>query len=103
MKSSKHDKGLSALGTSYLLGHLEAMQKASKGAHSGHDTEAVHDMRVASRRIRSGLIVFGPCFKPTDLERWRKAIKGVTKVLGDARDTDVQIGYLEGFLEKCEM
>jgi CHAD domain-containing protein len=58
------------------------------------DIERVHDMRVATRRLRAALESFEPCFpaKP-----WRRAVRKV-KALGDAlgqrRDRDVQIGLL---------
>lgn len=60
------------------------------------DPERVHDMRVATRRLRAALEVFEPCFPA---KRRRKALRG-TKALADAlgarRDADVEIGLLEG-------
>lgn len=60
------------------------------------DPERVHDMRVATRRLRAALEVFGPCFPR---KRWRRALKRV-KALADAlgarRDVDVEIGLMEG-------
>ncbi len=59
------------------------------------DVERVHDMRVATRRLRAALEVFEPCFPR---KRWRKALKRV-KALADAlgvrRDLDVEIELLE--------
>ncbi|MFQ6042085.1 MAG: CHAD domain-containing protein, partial [Candidatus Poribacteria bacterium] len=55
------------------------------------DIEYVHRMRVASRRLRSGFALFEECFPPKRLKRWRKQIRRVTRALGDARYTDVQI------------
>ncbi len=61
------------------------------------DPERVHDMRVATRRLRAALEVFEPCFPR---KRWRKALKRV-KALADAlgarRDLDVETELLEGF------
>jgi CHAD domain-containing protein len=60
------------------------------------DPERVHDMRVATRRLRAALEIFEPCFSR---KRRRKALKRV-KVLADAlgarRDADVEIELLEG-------
>lgn len=64
------------------------------------DIEPVHDMRVATRRLRAALEAFQPCFpgKP-----WRKALRRV-KALGDAlgerRDRDVQIELMTGLIDE---
>ncbi len=59
------------------------------------DPERVHDMRVATRRLRAALEIFEPSFPR---KRWRKALKRV-KALADAlgarRDLDVEIDLLE--------
>lgn len=60
------------------------------------DIERVHDMRVATRRLRAALEVFEPCFPR---KRWRKALKQVKALadaLGERRDRDVQIEFLKG-------
>lgn len=61
------------------------------------DVEAVHDMRVATRRLRSALTLFEPCL-PSRARRWRKGVRRITRALGRARDLDVQIETLEAAL-----
>jgi CHAD domain-containing protein len=59
--------------------------------------ENVHDMRVATRRLRAAMEVFEPCFPR---KRYRKALKRVKRLadaLGERRDRDVQIEMVEGF------
>lgn len=61
------------------------------------DIERVHDMRVATRRLRAAMEIFEPCFPQ---KRWRKALKRVKALadaLGERRDRDVAIEFLEGF------
>lgn len=82
-----------------LLKQVEEL-KAQIKATEKMDEEGVHQMRVASRRLRAGLPIFSSCFKEGQYERWRGSIKGITGALGEARDTDVQIVYLRSFLEK---
>ena len=48
----------------------------------------VHDLRVASRRLREGLALFSPCFPGKRTSRCEKQVKKVTKMLGDLRNTD---------------
>jgi len=59
------------------------------------DVERVHDMRVATRRLRAALEVFEPCFPH---KRYRKAlrrVKALADALGVRRDLDVEIELLE--------
>lgn len=61
--------------------------------------ENLHDMRVATRRLRAALEICEPCF-PT--KRFRKALKRVKRLadaLGERRDLDVEIEFLEGFAQ----
>lgn len=73
----------------------------SEGVLDLGDVERVHDMRVATRRLRAALEVFETCFPR---KRYRKALKKV-KVLADAlgerRDADVEIALLEGLAEEA--
>ncbi len=63
------------------------------------EVERVHDMRVATRRLRAALEVFEPCFPR---KRHRKAlvrVKALADALGERRDLDVEIALLESFSE----
>lgn len=51
--------------------------------------EAVHDMRVAMRRLRSALATFRPLLDRTVTEPLREELRWVGHVLGDARDSEV--------------
>jgi putative phosphoesterase len=93
------DAGFCLLGASMLLRHVSELQDRARAAKS-MDAEGVHQMRVASRRVRAGLPIFSTCFKVGQYDRWRRGIKGVTKALGEARDIDVQVEFLQGLLEK---
>ena len=67
----------------------------AKGVLDLDDVERVHDMRVATRRLRAALEVFEACFPA---KRHRKALKRVKKLadaLGWRRDLDVEIEFLE--------
>jgi CHAD domain-containing protein len=59
------------------------------------DIERVHDMRVASRRLRAALEVFAPCFEPKEHRRVLREVKRLADALGARRDPDVQIARLE--------
>jgi CHAD domain-containing protein len=75
-------------------------------AHSGgvlevEDIEPVHDMRVATRRLRAALEMFRPCFPRRAYRAALKPLKALADALGERRDRDVSIEFLEGFLEQA--
>lgn len=63
------------------------------------DIEGVHDMRVATRRLRAALEVFATCFPREDHAGLLKEVKGLADALGERRDPDVAIEALESFEE----
>jgi CHAD domain-containing protein len=61
------------------------------------EIERVHDMRVATRRLRAALEVFEPCFPAKRHRKALKRVKALADALGERRDRDVSIEFLEGF------
>lgn len=69
----------------------------AEGVLDTTDIERLHDMRVATRRLRAALEVFEPCFPR---KRYRAAlgeVKALAAALGERRDRDVAIVALTGF------
>jgi CHAD domain-containing protein len=63
------------------------------------EIESLHDMRVATRRLRAALEVFAPCFPSNRHRRALKRVKALADALGERRDPDVAIEFLEQFAE----
>ena len=61
------------------------------------DIERVHDMRVATRRLRAALEIFEPCFPPKEFGAALAQVKAIADALGERRDRDVTIAALERF------
>ena len=61
------------------------------------DIERVHDMRVATRRLRAALEIFEPCFPAEQLDESLREVKAIADALGERRDADVTIAALERF------
>jgi CHAD domain-containing protein len=57
----------------------------------GSDPEGVHQMRVASRRLRSDLRTFGPLVENKWTKPLRAELKWLGGILGSVRDLDVQL------------
>jgi CHAD domain-containing protein len=68
------------------------------GVRIGSDPEAVHQARVATRRLRSDLRTFGAVVDEKWSEPIRAELKWVGGLLGDVRDTEVLLERLDGRL-----
>jgi len=60
------------------------------------EVERLHDMRVATRRLRAALEVFDSCFPRKRHRSALKRVKALADALGERRDRDVAIGFLVG-------
>ena len=61
------------------------------------DIERVHDMRVATRRLRAVLEIFAPCFPRKPHRAALRDVRRLADALGERRDPDVQIAALEDY------
>lgn len=76
---------------------LAELIERSEGVLDVGEEERLHDMRVASRRLRAVLEVFRPCFPKREYRVALREIKAVADALGERRDRDVAIAALERF------
>jgi exopolyphosphatase/pppGpp-phosphohydrolase len=65
------------------------------------DVEAVHKMRVATRRLRAVLDAYAPICEPKALKKVLQQVKGIADALGNARDTDVMIQHMQEQLQQA--
>jgi len=94
--------GLCWYGLQKLPGLLDAFTREIAGVKEAQDIEYIHRMRVASRRLRAALPLFSSCFPEKQYSKWMHEITAITRALGDARDADVQIAFLEKTLKKMQ-
>jgi len=83
------DDPMSEAGRKILWFHFLRMIKHEPGTRAGEDIEDLHDMRVATRRMRAAVRVFGDFFEPKAIAPFSKGIRRVTRALGPVRDLDV--------------
>jgi len=74
---------------------MSEIMRCLEGVRAGGDVEAVHDLRVATRRLRAVISVIAPAFEGKALDKFEKVISNMTDHLGEARDTDVFIEFLD--------
>jgi CHAD domain-containing protein len=84
---------------SYMRAQLAEIERTDPLIRSSDDPEAVHDFRVAVRRIRSVLRTARRLYDEEWLEALRAELRWAAGELGAARDLDVLVGRLRKELE----
>jgi CHAD domain-containing protein len=75
--------------------HFAQMILHEAGTRLGEDIEELHDMRVATRRMRAAFEVFGKAFDRKAVKVHLKGLRATGRALGRVRDLDV-------FMEKAQ-
>lgn len=76
------------------LTYLDQAESARERLTLNRDGEALHDFRVALRRLRSCLRTYRPYFSDTVRGKHRRAARELAAATGTARDLEVQIAWL---------
>jgi CHAD domain-containing protein len=92
------DDAMSEAGRKTLRFHFQRMLYHEPGTRLGQDAEALHDMRVATRRMRAAFRVFGDYFEPKAVAPFRKGLKRTGRALGPVRDLDVFHAQVHAYL-----
>ena len=72
-----------------LFFHFQRMRYHEPGTRLGEDIEELHDMRVATRRMRAALRVFGDYLDMDEMSPFVKGLRRTGRTLGAVRDLDV--------------
>jgi CHAD domain-containing protein len=78
--------------------HYRRMLYNEPGTRLGEDIEALHDMRVATRRMRAAFRVFGDYFQSKTMAPHLKGLKRTGRALGPVRDLDVFREKIQAYL-----
>ena len=81
-----------------LRRQFAAMLAKEPGTRLGEDIEELHDMRVASRRLRAAVSLFGELL-PAEAARLRPELAWIGQTIGAVRDLDVQLAQLDEWTE----
>jgi CHAD domain-containing protein len=97
------DSACRQLAAEQIRVQVEQLARQLDGLRAAEDIEFVHHARVATRRLRTALRMFKPCFGRKQVRRWRKAMRRMTAALGEARDRDVQIAWVGQILPRLRV
>src|SRR5947209_11540087 len=90
----------SAAAVKILWTRFDDLWANREGILKNMDGDAVHDMRVSSRRLRTAMQTFRPCFARKSFKVHADRIKALADQLGEVRDRDVLLDELKGDLER---
>ena len=79
--------------------HFQRMESNEAGTRTGGDIEALHDMRVATRRMRTVFRVFADYLDAETTTPCIKGLRRIGRVLGAVRDMDVFRAKAEEYLD----
>ncbi|MGB4592915.1 MAG: CHAD domain-containing protein [Coriobacteriia bacterium] len=74
-----------------LVAKAEPLFELEAAARGGADADAVHDMRVASRRLREAMRLLSPLYPGREMRSRYRQVRRITRALGPVRDADVFI------------
>jgi triphosphatase len=74
-----------------LTQHAAIFLELAPDARSGHDPRAVHQMRVAARRLRAALRLFADLLPFPEASHLNRELQWIASQLGHVRDLDVQL------------
>jgi CHAD domain-containing protein len=83
-----------------ITAKLDDVFAHEEGTRAGDDIEHLHDMRVASRRLREAMTIFAPCFPKRVYKPLQKTAAALTRALGAVRDSDVMLESLARYRER---
>lgn len=84
-------------GRKVLRFHFARMLAKEEGTREGREIEDLHQMRVATRRMRAAWRVFGDAYRPEKTRKMRVRLREIASDLGAVRDLDVLIEGLEHY------
>lgn len=93
------DDGMGEAARKILLFHFYRMLEHEPGTRSGENVEELHDMRVATRRMRAAFVQFGSYVDQDAYRKFRKSLRRTGRALGRARDLDVFHGKMQSYLD----
>lgn len=80
---------LAAAGRAVMANHAMKLYGHLPGALSGDDPHDVHQMRVATRRLRASLEATAIAYQPDQVSKLRRHLRKLARILGEVRDRDV--------------
>lgn len=93
---------LAAMGRLLLRRHFRRMLAEERAVRADKGSEAIHQMRVASRRLRATLLVVGAVAPQRRARALGKTVKQAAQAAGAVRDCDVFLEQIDRYSQGLE-
>jgi CHAD domain-containing protein len=93
------DDLITEAGRKVLLDEFIRVLRHEAGSRTGEDIEDVHDMRVATRRMRSVFRLLAPYYKRNAIHDHQEMLRRLAWALGNVRDRDILIENLRTYIK----
>ena len=85
------DQSMASAGATIMARYWKDVMRREAAVRRGDDAEAVHDMRVAVRRLRAGFALFAPWYARKHVRGFKSDLRRLGRVLGAVRDLEVLV------------
>jgi CHAD domain-containing protein len=82
-----------------LLRRGEVLRVAARRVRRRQDAQAIHDLRVAARRLTAALAVWAPLLRPRARRRLRREVRALRRRIGPTREREVMHAMLAARLD----
>jgi len=89
------DESLKACLHKIALTRFQETFSYEAGTMKGEDPEALHDMRVAARRLRAIMRIFRDCYSKKKFKKHDARLQSLIRAMGAVRENDVFLAALE--------
>lgn len=83
-----------------LAKRFSALLSQIHNARTSNNVDAIHDMRVASRRFHAAAQIFSDCLPAASLRKCERHVRKLRKSAGAVRDCDVQRMFVDRLLSR---
>ncbi|MGB8646818.1 MAG: CHAD domain-containing protein [Anaerolineae bacterium] len=90
----KSHEPITRAGRKIVAGQFVRLRVLEDEVRGGHNPDAVHDMRVAARRMRSAFRLLAGFYPTKETKKIRHTLPTLSGYLGQVRDLDVMIAHL---------
>lgn len=91
------EDSMAEAGRKILLSEFVKMLQHETGSRTGEDVEDVHDMRVATRKMRSLFRLLDSYYKKAAIQDYKTELRHLASTLGGVRDLDVLIDNIRAY------
>jgi CHAD domain-containing protein len=88
-------ESLALAGRQAMAKHVSKLYAHLPGVLNGDDPHDIHQMRVATRRLRASLTSTAPAYRAELVEKLYQRLRRLARALGDVRDRDVLLMRLQ--------